>query len=255
MRPDKEGVHRRVYDKNKARILKTQEVCGICGKPVDKSLRFPHPLSPVVDHIIPINRGGHPSDIDNLQLAHMTCNRAKSDKLFLGAGGDGKIELGALSKTLKRGGDVVNEQNLKPIDSVEKAREMGRKGGIASGKSKRRKKALREIAQAMGSAEVDVKKTADKLKKIGMDNSYDSAVVLALYQRAMKGDVRAIEVLAGMLGQSLVPQYEEDNRKADTALKKAHKEAITGEGTSGEALKRLDDILKGLKEDALDTER
>lgn len=163
--------------------------------------------------------------------------------------------LGALSKTLKRGGDVVNEQNLKPIDSVEKAREMGRKGGIASGKAKRRKKALREIAQAMGNAEVDVKKTADKLKKIGMDNSYDSAVVLALYQRAMKGDVRAIEVLAGMLGQSLVPQYEEDNRKADTALKKAHKEAITGEGTSGEALKRLDDILKGLKEDALDTER
>lgn len=32
--------------------------------------------------MIPIARGGHPSDIDNLQLAHWTCNRQKSDKLF-----------------------------------------------------------------------------------------------------------------------------------------------------------------------------
>ena len=27
-------------------------------------------------------KGGHPSDMDNLQLAHWTCNRQKSDKLF-----------------------------------------------------------------------------------------------------------------------------------------------------------------------------
>lgn len=81
-RPDKEGRHRTQYDKNKQIILLTQDVCGICGKPVDKSLRYPHPLSPTVDHIIPINKGGHPSDLDNLQLAHFTCNRAKSDKLI-----------------------------------------------------------------------------------------------------------------------------------------------------------------------------
>ncbi len=50
--------------------------------PVDKSLRYPHPLSPVIDHIIPVNKNGHPSDIDNLQLAHWQCNRNKSDKIF-----------------------------------------------------------------------------------------------------------------------------------------------------------------------------
>ena len=32
--------------------------------------------------MIPIARGGHPSDIDNLQLAHWTCNRQKSDKIL-----------------------------------------------------------------------------------------------------------------------------------------------------------------------------
>ncbi len=63
------------------KIYATQTVCGICGKRVDFKLKFPHPLSPCIDHIIPVAKGGHPSDISNLQLAHMTCNRQKSDKL------------------------------------------------------------------------------------------------------------------------------------------------------------------------------
>ena len=83
LRPDHIGPHRKVFEKNRKRILATQDTCGICGRPVDKSLRFPDPMSPVVDHIIPIDKGGSPDDIDNLQLAHMCCNRAKSDKLFL----------------------------------------------------------------------------------------------------------------------------------------------------------------------------
>lgn len=62
--------------------MKSQNTCGICGQPVDKRLKYPDPMSGVVDHIIPINKGGHPSAIENLQLAHSTCNRAKSDKLF-----------------------------------------------------------------------------------------------------------------------------------------------------------------------------
>ncbi len=81
-RPDKDGKHRAQFDKNKKRIFATQTVCGICGKPVDFSLKYPHPLSPTIDHIIPISKGGHPSDIDNLQLAHRCCNRQKSDKLI-----------------------------------------------------------------------------------------------------------------------------------------------------------------------------
>ena len=34
-----------------------------------------------VDHIIPVAKGGHPSDLSNLQLAHFPCNRQKSDKI------------------------------------------------------------------------------------------------------------------------------------------------------------------------------
>ncbi len=81
MRADK-TTHRTVYEKNRKKVLATQNICGICGKPVDKKIKPPAPLSPCIDHIIPIAKGGHPSDIENLQLAHWVCNRQKSDKLF-----------------------------------------------------------------------------------------------------------------------------------------------------------------------------
>lgn len=82
-RPDYDNAAiRRVYEANRKKIFATQSVCGICGKPVDKSLKFPHPMSGVIDHIIPIDKGGHPCDLDNLQLAHNACNRAKSNKIY-----------------------------------------------------------------------------------------------------------------------------------------------------------------------------
>ncbi len=81
-RPDKDGTHRGAFEKNKRKIYATRTICGICGKPVDMSLRWPNPMSKCIDHIIPVSKGGHPSDIDNLQLAHMCCNRGKSDKIL-----------------------------------------------------------------------------------------------------------------------------------------------------------------------------
>ncbi len=81
LRPDHNGTQRAQFESNKKKIYATQRVCGICGKPVDFGFKFPHPLSPTVDHIIPVAKGGHPSDMSNLQLAHFTCNRQKSDKI------------------------------------------------------------------------------------------------------------------------------------------------------------------------------
>lgn len=80
-RADRSGTHQGMFASNKKKIYATQTVCGICGKPVDFSYKYPHPLSPCIDHIIPVAKGGHPSDMNNLQLAHWYCNRQKSDKL------------------------------------------------------------------------------------------------------------------------------------------------------------------------------
>ena len=82
LRADQYGPHRQAYAKNKKRIMSTQNTCGICGNQVDMKLKTPDPMAPCVDHIVPIAKGGHPSALENLQLAHWNCNRQKSDKLF-----------------------------------------------------------------------------------------------------------------------------------------------------------------------------
>lgn len=81
VRTDRQSEHKYAYEQNRLKILATQDVCAICGKPVDKSLKSPHPLSATVDHIIPVSKGGHPSDIANLQLAHRCCNLEKGNKI------------------------------------------------------------------------------------------------------------------------------------------------------------------------------
>lgn len=83
MRPDRVGEHRTAFDKNRKIILATQNVCGICGREIDMTLKSPHPLSATVDHIIPVSKGGHPSELANLQAAHRVCNQQKKDKLLI----------------------------------------------------------------------------------------------------------------------------------------------------------------------------
>lgn len=80
-RPEKNTALRSMWEHNKKIILATQSICGICGQPVDKTLKYPDPMSPTVDHIIPVSKCGDPTALDNLQLAHRYCNRMKSDKL------------------------------------------------------------------------------------------------------------------------------------------------------------------------------
>lgn len=109
-RPDQNGVHRGAFERNKKKIYATQTVCGICGKPVDFSLKYPHPLSPCIDHIIPIAKGGHPSDLDNLQLAHWTCNRQKSDKLV--ARSDVKVQEVISNRVLPQSMDWRNFRKI-----------------------------------------------------------------------------------------------------------------------------------------------
>lgn len=54
-------------------------MCGICLLPVDGALRNPDIMSPSLDHIVPLARGGHHTRA-NTQLAHMICNSRKGDR-------------------------------------------------------------------------------------------------------------------------------------------------------------------------------
>lgn len=55
--------------------------CKLCGEPLDMSAKFPAPLSPSIDHIIPLNKGGAHL-YANVQAAHFVCNSAKGDRIL-----------------------------------------------------------------------------------------------------------------------------------------------------------------------------
>jgi hypothetical protein len=54
-------------------------ICQICGEPVDKDRRSPDPLSPTIDHIKPLTKGGL-HVLPNVRLAHHICNNRKNDQ-------------------------------------------------------------------------------------------------------------------------------------------------------------------------------
>lgn len=55
--------------------------CQLCGAPIERTRRFPHPGSASIDHRDP--NGSH--DASNWQAAHLACNITKSGKVAIGA--------------------------------------------------------------------------------------------------------------------------------------------------------------------------
>ena len=65
----------------RARIFERDEwTCGLCHQSVDPAEPAKSPLSPTLDHILPLSRGGQHVEA-NVQLAHLICNQRKSARV------------------------------------------------------------------------------------------------------------------------------------------------------------------------------
>lgn len=64
----------------RAEVLSSSQVCVICGKRIP-DVRWPHPLSGTVHHIVALARGGPPLDPANLAPAHKRCNEQQGARL------------------------------------------------------------------------------------------------------------------------------------------------------------------------------
>jgi 5-methylcytosine-specific restriction endonuclease McrA len=53
-------------------------ICRICGDPVNRAAVVPALDAPVIDHVVPLARGGAHAP-HNWQTAHFYCNSAKRD--------------------------------------------------------------------------------------------------------------------------------------------------------------------------------
>ncbi len=60
-------------------LEKTGGKCGICGKDIDLSLKYPNTLCFTYDHVVPISKGGS-NLLENMQPAHFSCNSSKSNR-------------------------------------------------------------------------------------------------------------------------------------------------------------------------------
>ncbi|MFR4197789.1 MAG: hypothetical protein ACLT2C_01315 [Ruminococcus sp.] len=98
---------------------------------------------------------------------------------------------------------MANAENLIPMDkrSQSEARELGKKGGIASGASRRAYRSLKQAAKAFFFREND-----------------DAAMQLiqALYEEARNGNVKALEKLEDLIGET-VPREELAMKKKQAA--------------------------------------
>ena len=105
---------------------------------------------------------------------------------------------------------MPNEKNLMPIQEVNSNRtreqhsEDSRKGGIASGISRRRKRSLKEAADLYLSLPVSDRKMWNKISRRGVDpDDIDNqmAMIIGLTMAATAGDAKAAKIIVDLLGE------------------------------------------------------
>ena len=140
---------------------------------------------------------------------------------------------------------MANEQNLIPNSerTPSELREQTRKGGINSGKARKRKADLRKIAQQVLDGTYTDSNTGAQMTG---EELVLNSIVANLHPNS-KHWGKAMDLLVELLGADK-SREEKQQIKAQTALLKAKVDVLTGADTS--ALDRLDAILEGMKNNA-----
>lgn len=112
---------------------------------------------------------------------------------------------------------MANPENLRTPTSSE-AREIGRKGGIASGAARRKKKSCADIAMRVINSELDPASRAKVEKVTGkLSDDEDTLYAAALAQvvaKAVKGDLKAFRELQNVVEKTQIG-YQQTEREDD----------------------------------------
>lgn len=124
---------------------------------------------------------------------------------------------------------MANEKNLIRNEDLtpEQRRENARKAGIASGKARKKRKAMKEQMEMLLTLPVKSSRTKEVLKKLGIKSTEmnnQMALIVALYQTALKGGKNSVTAF------NTIMEMTEEKEKA----------------TGKETLEKLDEVLKGL---------
>lgn len=130
----------------------------------------------------------------------------------------------------------IMKENLKPCRTTEEARERGRKGGINSGKRKKEKRKLKEIAEML----LDMKAPDDIIARFEQlypdldtkEMTNRLAIVQRLILNALAGDNKAFELLRDQIGEKPKEEIVNTNQNIN----------ITDEKIINAVLKKVKDL-------------
>jgi hypothetical protein len=102
---------------------------------------------------------------------------------------------------------MVNKNNLKPIKSKERAREIGKKGGQAFARNVKKRKALKEQMELLLTLPLTDERAKKQFESMGIDaDNMDNqmAMVVKTYAQALKGNINAVNVIREIIGERVV---------------------------------------------------
>lgn len=76
---EKQGRNHRAYRAKTAKLRKRADTCWICGKWIDRSLDYRHPMSWTADHVTPLTKGG--KLLGEMRPAHRSCNSRRGNRV------------------------------------------------------------------------------------------------------------------------------------------------------------------------------
>lgn len=128
---------------------------------------------------------------------------------------------------------MANEENLKPIQSTNEARERGRKGGIASGEARRNKKTMKEMLDYLLEKEIENSRTGEKV-------TYREAILTSAIKKAIKGDIKASQFIRDTAGEMPATKTEVTGKDGMPLIQKV----FVSEKELQEINQKIDDMLK-----------
>ena len=110
---------------------------------------------------------------------------------------------------------MANEKNLRPARTRKEARQRGANGGKASGKARRERKAMQELAKIILNTPVEGKpEELDDIEAMCFEDFPDKHLTIgerslfAVAKKAQKGDIQALTFLRDTAGEKPVEKLE-----------------------------------------------
>ena len=95
---------------------------------------------------------------------------------------------------MAKGYENLIPQNMRTKDEQ---RNIARKGGVASGLARKKKRTLRDIFQALRNEEMEMKMPDGTKQNVPLD----IASAMTMFRKATQGDTKAMKLIAELLGE------------------------------------------------------